>query len=230
MNTIVLTFTYPADAEKAAIGASFLPKSWRKIWCVESAHVSQITPPEGVELLVRDFPRGNTLRGDGAVNAQAQIYRELGAECDCLVKLDSDTVLFRPEAFTAPCEFSDVDFTYIRRHHFESRLLANGCCYAMSRRAIERLATFPAEHPKNFKGHEDLIFSEFFTCQHKDLTLCQIDKTKVYWHTKPSMSSRHFAAHYGYITTAQMRALLVEHLKECRPLSSELKNLYEILH
>lgn len=215
MKTICLTFTYPADAEKAAISARFLPKAWRKIWCVESAHEAKMRAmlTEGVELLVRDFPRGATLRGDKSVNAQAAVYRELGAECDCLVKLDSDTVLYRPEAWTAPCEFADIDFTYIRRHHFESRLLANGCCYAMSKRAMERLAAFPQTHPANFRGHEDLIFSEFFTCQNKALTLCQLDKTKVYWTTKPSMSPKHFAGHYGYMTTDKMRNLVAEHAK-----------------
>ena len=213
MKTTSVTFTYPFDAGKAAISAAHLPACWRKVWCVESAHASQIAPPPGVELLVRDFPRGRTLRGDDAVNGIAAVYRELGADCDCLVKVDSDTVVFRPDAFTAPVEFADVDFAYIRRHHFESRLLANGCCYAMSRRAIERLAEFPQSHPANFSGHEDLIFSEFFSCQNKDLTLCQLDKTKVYWHTKQSISPRHFVGHYGYITTDGMRKLVAEHLK-----------------
>lgn len=213
MNVISITFTYPADAGKAAFSSGLLPASWHKVWCVESRHADLIRVPKGVELLVRDFPRGNTLRGDACVNAQAAIFRELGERCDCLVKLDSDTVLFRPDAFTAPCQFADIDFTYIRRHHFQSRLLANGCCYAMSKRATERLGAFPKKHPENFAGHEDLIFSEFFTCQNKDLTLCQIDKTKVYWHTAKSMSPAHFAAHYGYIATSEMLSLAEEHLK-----------------
>ncbi len=212
MKITCLTFTHPFDESKAKISSASLPRDWRKIWCVESRHAAEMRPPEGVELLVRDFPRGGTLRGDVAVNAMAEIYRELGAECDALVKLDSDTVLFRPSAWTAPIEHADADFVYLRRHQFESRLLANGCCYAMSRRAIETLDAFPREHPAQFEGHEDMIFSAFFTTVRRELTLCQLDKTKFYWHTARSMSPRHFGGHYGYTTTEAMRALVEEHL------------------
>lgn len=215
MQITSITFTCPRDAAKAAAHAALLPTGWRKIWCVESKHAAQISAPEGVELLVRDFPRGGTLRGDLAVRGMAAVYLELAESCDLLVKIDSDTALYRPEAFTAPAELAEVDFVYIRRHEFESRLLCNGCCYAVSKRALKRLSHFyPGEIPKQYKGHEDLIFSSFWTTVERDLTLCQINKTKVFWCTAPYDGVDCICAHYGYMTAAEAHSRMETHLNK----------------
>lgn len=206
MRVICLTFTYPKDAARAAYHQKFLPKDWRKIWCIESKDTG-MSVPEGTETLVRDFPRGGSLRHGEAIEGMRRVYLELAEECDLLIKLDSDTALFRPEAFTAPAEFAGADFTYVRRFAAESRLLANGCCYAVSRRALLRLAQnfYPEGIPTRFEGHEDLIFSAFWAAYQRDLTLCQIDKTKWWWCCKPYRGSDVFGGHFGYVSPEQDR-------------------------
>lgn len=212
MKIICLTFTCARDAERAAFHQKFLPANWRKIWCVESKDADLPVPAE-TEKLVRDFPRGGSLRQVEAIRGMRAVFLELANECDLLVKLDSDTALFRPEAFTVPAEVADTDFTYIRRHTAESRLLANGCCYAVSERALRRLKNFDEARdiPPAFGGHEDLIFSAFWTGgivpENRDLTLCQIDKKKVWWSIKTYAGNDIFAGHFGYIPQAQDFAL-----------------------
>ena len=205
MKIIALTFTCARDAKRAAFHQKFLPTHWRKIWCVESAD-KDIPAPEGTEILVRDFPRGGTLRGNAAIYGMRDVFLELAAECDLLVKLDSDTVLFRPQAWTAPFEYAGAAFTYIRRYDAESRLLANGCAYAVSRRALLRLRNFyeESEIPEKMTGHEDLIFSSFWTAfpRNRDLTLCQLDKDKFHWCAKPYYGADCLGAHLGYVSEA----------------------------
>lgn len=204
MNIICLTFTCARDAERAAFHQKFLPENWRKIWCVEPKD-ALLPVPAGTEKLVRAFPRGASLRQIEAIRGMRNVYLELAEKCDLLVKLDSDTALFRPEAWTVPAEVADIDFTYIRRHTAESRLLANGCCYAVSKRALQRLKNFDETRDAlpAFGGHEDLIFSAFWTGgivpENRDLTLCQIDKKKVWWSIKAYAGNDIFAGHFGYI-------------------------------
>lgn len=211
--TICLTYTCPRDFARAAFHQKFLPAEQKKIWCVESAHLelAAAAAPAGTELLAADFPRGQSLRHAEAIEGMRRVFLALAerADCDLLVKLDSDTALFRPEAWTAPFETADIDFTYIRRHVAESRLLANGCAYAVSRRALLRLKNFDAaKHaPAVFKGHEDLIFSAFWTGgtepKNRDLTLCQLDKKKFWWRARPYRGADAFGGHFGYVSQAQ---------------------------
>lgn len=208
MKIICLTYTFPRDAERAAYHQKFLPADWRKIWCVESAHEAKMraAAPAGTELLVADFPRGSSLRHAEAIEGMRRVFLALATECDLLVKLDSDTALFRPEAWTAPFASADIDYTYIRRHTAESRLLANGCAYAVSGRALRRLDAFDAAtHARaQFRGHEDLVFSAFWTGatapKNRDLTLCQLDKKKIWWKIKPCAAPDCFGGHFGYVS------------------------------
>lgn len=224
MNIICLTFTFPRDFARAACHQRFLPAAWRKIWCVESADrtAARAAAPAGTEILPRDFPRGKTLRGDDAVEGMRRVFLELAAQCELLVKLDSDTALFRPEAWTAPAEAADVDFTYLRRYEAESRLLANGCAYAVSRRALLRLKNFYADGdniPAGFAGHEDLLFSAFWTAlpRNRDLTLCQLNKDKFHWCAKPYYGADCLGAHLGYVSQE-------EDFARCRVATATRKN------
>lgn len=206
MKTYCATFTCRRDAERAAYHARHLPKDWECVWIVESrdADACAHAAPPGTEILVRAFDRGKSLRGNAAVEGMAAVFLELAErrEADLVIKLDSDTELFRPEAFTEPARAAGVDFTYIRRLTVEGRLTANGCCYAMSRRAVLRLRDFSAEKyaRPNFDGHEDLIFSAFFTTIHKDLTLCQIDKKRWSWCQARRIAADTYGAHNGYLS------------------------------
>lgn len=211
MKILCLTYTCQRDYARALMHAQLLPADWRKVWVVSTADAA-LAAPAGTEKIVRDFPRGNSLRGGEAIAAMRSLFLDLRTECDLLVKLDSDTALFRPEAFTEPTRAADIDFTYIRRWWKEGRLLCNGCCYAVSRRALDALETFyPEGIPANFKGHEDLIFSAWWTTFNKDLTLCQLDKNKVHWKAQPYFGDDIIAAHYGYFTVMQNRELLEKH-------------------
>lgn len=213
MKIYCATFTCARDAERAAYHARHLPEDWEHVWIIESrdADACAHAAPPGTEILVREFDRGASLRGNSAVEGMAAVFREFAErrEADLVIKLDSDTEIFRPEAFTEPARAAGVDFTYVRRLSVEGRLLANGCCYAMSRRAVLRLREFSTEkHARpNFAGHEDLIFSAFFTVAQKDLTLCQIDKTRWSWSEAPRIAADTYGAHNGYLSPAADFAL-----------------------
>lgn len=212
MKIVCLTYTYPGDAAKAALCGAFLPPEWTRIWCVEPTH-ADMPVPEGVEKLVADFPRGGSLRYAPALNGMAKVFADFAGKCDALVKLDSDTVLWRPGAWTAPIEHSGTDFVYIRRHYVEGRLFANGNAYALSRRALTRMGNFKAEihAAKNrYGGHEDRVFSAFLTTENVDLVFCQLDKMRCHWRSAPYVSADCLCSHYGYITFGQMQKKAAE--------------------
>lgn len=212
MDTICLTYTCPKDAAKAALGGAFLPEKWKRVWCLESRH-AEMPVPAGVEKLVEDFPRGGSLRYAPALDGMAKVFSGFAGTCDCLVKLDSDTVLWQPRAWTAPVEFSATDFVYIRRTYVEGRLFANGNAYALSRRALSRMGNFKAKaHAANnrFDGHEDRVFSAFLTTQNVDLTFCQLDKMKCHFRVTPYIAADCLASHYGYITFEEAKSRVAE--------------------
>lgn len=216
MKIAVITYTCSRDTELAARHSEILPGDWKKFWIVESKDAG-LSAPAGTELIVRDFPRGGTLSGAAGIEGMRKVFLEFArAGFDAIVKLDSDTALFRPEAWTAPAEFAGTDFTYIRRWESESRLLCNGCAYTVSRRAIERLTPerfFPQGIPAKFHGAEDLIFSAFWTAFQRDLTLCQLDKNRVHWKCRPYFGADILAAHYGYLRE-EASALFARHLQK----------------
>ena len=205
MKIACLTFTFPRDYELAARHATTLPADWEKIWCVESRDASSAhaAAPAGTEILVADFPRGKTLRENAAIHGMRHVFLDLVARgFDGIVKLDSDTALFRPLAWTAALEFAGTDFTYISRWERESRLLCNGCAYTMSARAVSRLADTiffkKTGIPAQFKGHEDLVFSAWLTAFQRDLTTCRLDKNRFHWKVRPYNGTDILGAHYGY--------------------------------
>jgi len=206
---VALTFTYPRDAGKAALFGAELPTEWERIWCVESKD-AEMPVPAGVKKIVADFPRGGTLRDAGAVYGMRDVFVSVAKNtgCKALVKLDSDTALFRPRAFVAPVLESDCDFVYIRRSACEGRGLANGCCYVLGQGAISRLPRlYPTGIPAAFKGHEDIIFSNFFNNAETDLQTCSLDKLKVSWKMREYFGRDILAGHYGYYTFAEARAI-----------------------
>lgn len=205
-STLVLTFTCPRDALKAEYFGRLSFPGVRRIWCVEPKHAG-MPVPDGVERLVLDFDRGESLRGAAAIDGMATVFRELSAEADILIKLDSDTLVLRPEAFTAPIEYSDADVVYIRRHFIEGRLLMNGNCYALSQRAVARAGMIDAaEAAKQYDGHEDKIFSSWLLKTNVDLTSCQLPKDKCHWSLAPLCEKGVIAAHYGYCSFDQAKA------------------------
>ncbi len=223
---VCITFTYPADAVRAARNSTLLPKHWKLIWCIEPKH-ADMPIPDGVEALVADFPRGGTLRDAAAVYAMAKVYVDMQTkyDADVVIKLDSDTALFQPHAWTKPIMECSADFVYIRRSFAEGRLLCNGCCYSMGRRAIERLKLrfYPNGIPAKFNGHEDLVFSSFFNAIEVDLYCSQINKERVYLCVRPYEEADTLAAHMGYISQSEAldtvnRILGKKGLPPCSPM------------
>ena len=212
MKITALTFTCRRDAEKAALTAQLLPATWRRVWCVSAAD-ADMPVPEGTEKLVADFDRGKNLIGEAAVAGMRDVYLRFAddVETDALIKLDSDTALWRPEAFSAPLEFAGVDFVYVRRYFVEGRLTANGCCYAMSKRALHRLRTLDAKKECAGKlGAEDVVFSSFITVKNVDLVYCQLDKARCHWSVAPFVSRSALLSHLGYYSTDEARGILRE--------------------
>lgn len=214
---VCITFTYPRDAGKAAVFGAMLPKEWRRVWCLESKDAG-MPVPEGVEVLLADFPRGGSLKDAGAIIGMREVYLRLLRDfknARCFIKLDSDTALYCPRAWTAPILESGADFTFVRRKACEGSGLANGCCYAMSRAAIERLSRFyPYGIPAQFRGHEDLIFSAFFTNIETDLQSCSLDKMRVSWSVREYFNADILAGHYGYYSFDDACTMLKRTLEE----------------
>lgn len=224
MRTVCLTFTYPKDAEKAALCGALVPPDWDRVWCVEPKH-AEMPVPHGVKKLVADFPRGGTLRHKPAILGMAEVFSGFSGACECLVKLDSDTVIWRPEAFTAPVEHSDADFVFIRRWKNEDGY-ANGNAYALSRRALGRMAMFGgvAGHglTERYYGHEDRVFSAFLIERNTDLTACPLKKEKCHWHAKKYARADCVAAHYGYVHLGEVRD---EIAGMCRALGRDIPDI-----
>lgn len=214
----VIMYVCKRDILKAFWASQMLPKAKTRItWVVESKD-KDLPVPAGVRLVVRDFPRGGQLRYFEALVGMREVFLEAAEEMgeqDLLVKLDSDTCIFNFKAIVEPFFCAGVDFTYIRRHFNEGRLLANGCCYAVSKRALLRLRNMPIENFKDkarrFDGHEDLIFSSIWTTENTDLTLCQLDKARCHWNYLNYFGKDCLLAHYGYIKNDETLELLEKH-------------------
>ncbi|MBP3303010.1 MAG: hypothetical protein J6L64_07775 [Opitutales bacterium] len=221
-NIVCLTFTYPKDAPKAALCGALLPAGWRRVWCVEAKHAG-MPVPDGVEKIVADFPRGETLRYKPAILGMAKVYA--GFDCDCLIKLDSDTAMWRPDAFVAPIECSDVDFVYIRRHKNEDGY-ANGNAYAMSKRAVSRVRDYSAFITPTlidrYFGNEDRVFSAFLIDRNQDLTCCQINKAKCDWRMRAYTATDCIASHYGYISFDETKGRVSD---MCRALNRDIPDI-----
>lgn len=216
-NITCLTYTCPKDAVKAAFTGALVPENWRRVWCLESRH-ADMPVPAGVEKIIRDFPRGGSLKGEASLNGMRDVFLEFARDDEptkLLVKLDSDTALYRPEAWVLPYLCADIDFTYIRRHYVEGRLLCNGCAYALSKKALKRFERFSTSRAAaRLEGAEDKVFSSFLTLENVDLTLCQIDKTKCFMRVNPYKGADAFCAHVGYYTTTEAIKIVSEHLRK----------------
>lgn len=208
MKTCCITWTCERDFSLAMRHLALVPDDWTVVWVVSGVDYEKFKNrvPARVELWRCDFNRGGTLRGNDAIRGMRAVFKVVAQRgFDCIVKLDSDTALFEPRAFSAPIEFCNCDFAYIRRNEEEgsSRLTANGCCYAMSARALARICDneifFPNGIPEQFGGHEDLIFSAFLTAYQRDLCFAQINKNSVYMRINRIPAGTAICAHYGYL-------------------------------
>lgn len=203
----VVVFTCARDYDRAKRAVAELRKNWHRtgleglpyvVFAVRAGETMAAREAfEGEEIFFHDFDAGGSLRYSGAIHGMRSVYRQLFAECDVVLKLDSDTLLFRPECFTAPILMSGVGFVAVRRYAADSTTLGtapkdkpilnlcNGCAYLMTKEAFGYIDSAPPSlidaAIQEANGHEDLFFSRMFSacdavfCSHISKQLCVFD-------------------------------------------------------
>lgn len=203
----IVIFTCARDFERAKRAANTARDNWGKtgskmprfvfaVHASESALAREALP--GEELFFHNFNAGGSLRYSEAIHGMRSIYRQVFRdECDAILKLDSDTLLYRPQCFTDPVLSSGVGFVAVRRYAVDSTTLGtapkdkpilnlcNGCAYMMTKEAFGYI---DGAHPSlidaaihEANGHEDLFFSRMFSacdavfCSHISKQLCVFD-------------------------------------------------------
>lgn len=221
MKSCAVVFTYPGDYLKAAR----LTKSIKEhvdtvFFCIESKDIN-VPLPDWATPLVIDFDRCYQLHGTEAIIGMKSVYKtlvEMGY--DRVIKLDSDTYVFRPDWFIKPLECGS-DFVYIRRimttkNHAIMRR-ANGCCYAMTSKAIRELLKVTSKVIDEIMmandRHEDLVFSHIFN-EVVNINIHDVDKTKVWWAARPYRQPDCIVGHFGYCDIERIK----EEINQINPL------------
>lgn len=205
MKNCAVIFTYPGDYQKASV----LTKNMKDyvddvFFCIESKH-KDVPLPSWATPLIIDFNRCTQLHGSQAIIGIKDVFTKLiDIGYDNIIKLDSDTVVLRPELYITALELGS-DFVYIKRGMVDKNNMhvrrANGCCYALNARAVKAINNCSAE---KFDGimfahdrHEDMVFSAILT---DDVNICvhEINKSKVWWSIQPYRGIDCIAAHFGY--------------------------------
>ena len=203
MKIAVVIFTFPRDFELAARAADTALTRWGRTGqpkpAVFFAVASSDAPAARAaglgargEIIEHSFDAGGTLRYSGALHGMRAVYRGVFARgFDALLKLDSDTLLLRPECFTNPARDSGVGFVGVRRFAADSfelggapkdrplLNLCNGCAYLFTRDAFAAVDALPPAAidaaAAQANGHEDLFFS-FCATRHDGIYFSQISK------------------------------------------------------
>ena len=223
MKTCAVVFTYPGDYPKAIRLTQSLKNHLDTIFfCIESRD-KNVPLPEWVTPLVVDFDRCRQLHGTQAIIGMKAVYTMLVEQMkyDAVLKIDSDTIILRPEQFITPIELGS-DYAYIRRlmatdkkGRFVRR--CNGCAYMMSANAIREMNKIPPERFDEIlftnDRHEDLVFSNFFT-ELPSVNIHDIDKRKVWWSVMPYRKQDCICCHFGYVDMERIR----EELTDINPL------------
>ena len=215
MKSCVVCFTYPGDYKKSCR----LLKNWQGkvndiFFCIESKDADVPLPPWATPL-VTDFNRCKTLHGIQAIVGMLNVYEMLAKQgYECIIKNDSDTIVFNHDVFIRPIELG-TDFAFIKRIYGGGndgnggfKRQCNGCVYSMSKYAIEALVStdsnkFDEAMFRNDR-HEDLFFSELLTTD-PNLGVFDINKTKVWWSSLPYRKSDVIAAHFGYCSLERIK-------------------------
>jgi hypothetical protein len=131
MRVAEVTFTHAPHQQPAADHDGGETRV-RRIWCVEPKDAAML-PPRGVELWVRDFPRGGNLNGWACVAGILDVFAELfAAGAEVVVKKDSDVRVLDYPALAPPPGYCLQGVTKPTYHHWQ----IFGCCYALTRDAL----------------------------------------------------------------------------------------------
>lgn len=156
MRLAELCFTYRGHYALAASTDNPSPDVHR-FWCVEPSDAN-LVPPEGVELLVRDFPRNRNLNGWDCVEGMTAVYAELFARgFETVIKRDSDTRVLRPQGMAVPPGRAMLG---VSKPMLPSWQLF-GACYAVSPMCLEPIAkAIAAKAYHDNRVPEDQFFSQ----------------------------------------------------------------------
>ena len=221
MKNCAVIFTYPGDYQKAVT----LTKSIKEhvddvFFCIESKHKDVPLPTWATPLIV-DFNRCTQLHGSQAIIGIKDVFTKLiNLGYDNIIKLDSDTIVFRPEQFIVPLELGS-DFVYIKRYMMDKNNMhvrrANGCCYALNAKAVNAINNCSAEkfdaimfaHDR----HEDMVFSAILS---DDVEICihEVNKAKVWMSIQPYREIDCIAAHFGYCDMQRIKEELEQIIPE----------------
>ncbi len=223
MKTVCVTFTCERDFEIARLTHEELPAEWNKVWCVstedaEKQCAEEGAVPEGVELLVCDFDRGFGLNGRGTAEREAEVFRELSERYDCVVKKDSDTVLFDACAFAEAIE-NGADYAGIKRYDWRGTPVCGGAVYAFSKRGAGSLpAEFDKDKSRRFCNGEDLIISNWFTSE-SGLAVKIFPHTSLCLMGEAPTSKENLAGHYGFGSREGVAERIAAHVQKWKELS-----------
>lgn len=213
MRSCALVFTYPGDYERAIYCIQPLVGKVDTIFfCIESAHTN-FPLPSWVTPIIADFNRCVSLHGAEAIFGIKSVYKMLNERgYDCILKVDSDTMIFRPECFIGPIE-TGADFVFIKRFENPSNTnpaarTANGMAYAINKTGVTCLnSTESALFDKTmfqYDRHEDLTFSSLLTTN-RFIQTSEIPKFKIYFSVGPYRKSDIIAAHFGHCDITRMK-------------------------
>lgn len=206
MRTCALVFTYPGDYERAVYCIKpLIDKVDSIFFCIESEH-ADFPLPIWVTPIIADFNRCKSLHGAEAIFGIKSVYKMLNEKgYDCILKVDSDTMIFRPECFLDPIE-TGADFTFIKRFENTNANMphartANGMAYALSKAGVSCLNSTESDVFDRimfqYDRHEDLTFSSILTTN-RFIQTSEIPKFKIFFSVGPYRKSDIIAAHFGH--------------------------------
>lgn len=202
MKICFLTYNFPRDYALAAALHENLRAVYQDaafIWIVEAKDAG-VPVPARTRVLVRNFNRGGNLRYTECLHGMTAVYRELADEFDIIVKIDADTFL------AEPCAWTDYiadggDVAYIP--HLQNRACGNGCAYALSARAARYFSQIsPAEfdaRAHQFGGREDMFFTGN-AIGNPMFYAAMIPRNRVSWCDINEQPRKAIAAHLGYLS------------------------------
>lgn len=215
MKIACITFTYPKDAIKAIISRQLIPKDWDHYWVVEEKD-KDMPIPEGVKLIVTQAKRGTHLDSREFCKEYFKVLINLQRTgmYDIIVKVDSDTAVYKMDPFVWPIINCGVDFVYIKNIFISKdknnknsvKELCNGICYAFNARILN---VFIKENKlidkliERFRGQEDLVISTFIKSLKFPL-ICNVDRSLVDWCTNRRNDEHTVVGHYGYKNNTNM--------------------------
>ena len=208
MKSCIVTFAYPNEYPRMSLFLSPLKDKVDDIYiCIETKH-KDYPLPSFVKPLIFDFNRGRGLDGAEGCIGLKLVYGKLAAMgYDSIFKIDSDTIVFKPEVFIDPIK-NGSDFVCIRRASANNTItgLANGFCYCLSKNAVEFLNNVSPQEINqtliDVKYAEDLFFSKLMV-NRNEIYRVELNKEKTWLAARPYRKSDCIAGHFGYVDIAR---------------------------